>query len=73
MKWKFRLNVMRGIYEVFMYFMYFNVVRDALVSMRIQIQLFWIRIQGAKPMRVHADLYLEPGQTLVSQKVEFLH
>jgi hypothetical protein len=34
--------------------------------MRIQ-----IRIQAAKPMRIHPDQ--DPGQTLKSQKVEFLH
>ena len=47
-----------------------------MVSMRIQIwiQLFTsmrIQIQGAKPMRIHADTY--PGQTLPSQKVESVH
>jgi hypothetical protein len=85
MKWKIRLNVTRGIYEVFMYFMYFNIVRDnnqccgsALVLMQIRIQLFisiriWIRIQGAKPIRIHADPDLDPAQTLKSQKVKFLH
>jgi hypothetical protein len=30
-----------------------------------------IRIQGAKPLRIHADP--NPGQTLKSKKVEFLH
>ncbi len=30
-----------------------------------------IRIQGAKPMRIHGDL--DAVQTLKSQKVEFLH
>jgi hypothetical protein len=30
-----------------------------------------IWIQEAKPMRIQADL--DPGQTLKSQKVEFLH
>jgi len=30
-----------------------------------------IQIQGAKPMRIHADL--DPGQALASLKVEFLH
>jgi hypothetical protein len=30
-----------------------------------------IRIQGTKPMRIHADP--DPGQTLPSQKVEYLH
>jgi hypothetical protein len=35
-------------------------------SMRIR-----IRIQGTKPMRIHADP--DPGQTLPSQKVEYLH
>jgi hypothetical protein len=32
---------------------------------------FQIRIQGAKPMRIHADP--DPGQTLPSQKVYFPH
>ncbi len=31
----------------------------------------WIRIQGAKQMRIHAEAH--PGQTLPSQNVEFLH
>ena len=31
----------------------------------------WIRIQGAKPMRIHADP--DTGHTLKSQKVELLH
>ncbi len=51
---------------------------SALVLMRIRIQIFVAmrihirtRIQGAKPMRIHADL--DPCQTLKSQKVEFLH
>ncbi len=42
--------------------------------MRVRIQLFilmLIRIQGARPIRIHADL--DPGRTLKSQKVEFLH
>jgi hypothetical protein len=39
---------------------------SALVSMRI-------RIQGAKPMRIHEDLNPDPGQTLKLQKVKFLH
>ncbi len=30
-----------------------------------------IRIQAAKPMRIHPDP--DPGQTLKSQKVKFLH
>ncbi len=41
--------------------------------MRIWIQLFVsmrIRIQGAKPMRIHVDP--DPDQTFKSQKVEFL-
>jgi hypothetical protein len=43
---------------------------DPVTSMQIR-----IRIQGAKPMRIHADpdLDLDPGRTLLSQKVEFLH
>ncbi len=32
-----------------------------------------IRIQGAKPMRIHAGPDLDPGQTLLSQKVQFWH
>ncbi len=47
---------------------------SALVSMRIRIQLsisMWIqiRILGAKPMRIYADL--DPGGTLKSQNVQF--
>jgi hypothetical protein len=45
-----------------------------MVSMRIRIQLFIpmrIRIQRAIPMRIYADP--DTGQTLPSQKVEFLH
>jgi hypothetical protein len=47
-----------------------------LVSMRISIQLFIpmqirIWIQGDKTIRIHADP--DSGQTLKSQKVEFLH
>jgi hypothetical protein len=38
------------------------------ISVRIQIR---IRIQGAKPMRIHADLDPDLFQTLKSQKVEF--
>ncbi len=43
-----------------------------LVSMRIRIQLF-IRIwtRGTKQMGINADP--DPGQTLMLQKVEFLH
>ncbi len=45
-----------------------------IVVLWTRIQLFiWmrIRIQGAKPMEIHQDP--DPGQTLKSQKVEFLH
>ncbi len=38
------------------------------ISMRIRIK---IQIQEAKPMRIQADP--DHGQTLKSQKVEFLH
>ncbi len=41
---------------------------SALVSLRIRIRML---DPGAKPMRIHADP--DPGQTLKSQKVEFLH
>jgi hypothetical protein len=51
---------------------------SALVSVRIriQIQLFtsmWIqiRIHGAKPMWIQADPDPDPGQTLLSQKLDF--
>ncbi len=37
---------------------------SAFISMRIM-------LQGAKPMRIYP--YPDPGQTLKSQKVEFLH
>jgi hypothetical protein len=40
------------------------------ISMRIQIR---IRIKAAKPMWIHVDPNADPGQTLKSQKVEFLH
>ncbi len=33
--------------------------------------LIWIRIQGAKPMRIQADPDLDPAQTLKSQKVKY--
>jgi hypothetical protein len=47
---------------------YFNA--DPVPSMQIR-----IRIQGAKPMRIHVDPDpdLDPGRTLMSQKVQFLH
>ncbi len=45
----------------------FNAVLD-LAFLFLQI---WIRMQGAKPMRIHADP--DPGHTLKSQKVELLH
>jgi hypothetical protein len=32
---------------------------------------WWIRIQEAKPMHIHADPVPDPGQTLLSQKVGF--
>ncbi len=45
------------------------------IGFRIRIQIFTsrrirIRVQGAKPMRIHADPDPNPGQTLLSQKVE---
>jgi hypothetical protein len=33
----------------------------------------WIRIQGAKPMRINADPNPDPSHTLKSQKVKFFH
>jgi len=49
---------------------------SVLVSMRIRDQLLTsvriqIRIQGAKPMRIHADPYT--GQNFTPQKVDFLN
>ncbi len=43
--------------------------------MRIRVQLISmrIRIQGARPIRNQANTDPNPGQTLKSQKVEFLH
>jgi hypothetical protein len=48
-------------------------LRICIVSTRIRIRLFTsirilirIRIQGAKPMQIHADP--DPGQTLLSRK-----
>ncbi len=55
---------------------------SALVSIRIQIRILFftsmrihirVPIQGAKPMRIHADPDPDPGQTLTSQKVGFWH
>jgi hypothetical protein len=50
--------------------------RSEMVSMRIRIQLFIsiriqirIRHQGAKPMRIHADL--DSSQTVKSKKLNF--
>jgi hypothetical protein len=48
------------------------------IGFRIRIQLFTsrrihIRIQGAKPMRIHADPNADHGQTLLSQKVGSWH
>jgi hypothetical protein len=34
--------------------------------------LMRFRIQGVKPMLIHADPVSDPGQTLKAQKVEFL-
>jgi hypothetical protein len=48
---------------------------SAVASMRIRILFFyilmWIRIQGANLKQMHPDP--DPGQTLPSVKVEFLH
>jgi hypothetical protein len=51
-------------------------IRNGFNSMQILIQLFislLIRIQGAKPMRIHADPGpdSDPGQTFKSEKIEF--
>jgi hypothetical protein len=45
-----------------------------MVSMRVQLSISkWIRIKGAKPMRIPTDLYPDPGRTLKSQKAEYQH
>jgi hypothetical protein len=46
-------------------------IRFLLSVLWIRIGFMRIRIQGAKPMRIHVDP--DPCQALKSQKVEFLH
>jgi hypothetical protein len=53
---------------------YRQVVFSSVVGIRVQLFISMrIRIQVAKPMRIHPDSDPDPGQTSMPQKVEFLH